>query len=189
MRAVGLVVSMIGLFIFAMLMGFVFDLITVNMEELRKGKSMVVEKDHTLILGWSDKLYTILLELCDANESRPDGTMGGVIVILATPGEGMCPETKDDMIAELDERIDEERRKCTKFVIRVGSPMLASDLAKVADHHHLERRRAELRRVRADLAQRVHPPRMTELLRGTGERDVGHRSPPVARGFRQVADA
>jgi len=134
MRAVGLVVSMIGLFIFAMLMGFVFDLITVNMEELRKGKSMVVEKDHTLILGWSDKIYTILLELCDANESRPDGTMGGVIVILATPGEGTCPDCKDDMIAELDERIDEERRKCTKFVIRVGSPMLASDLAKVAAH-------------------------------------------------------
>lgn len=133
-RAVGLVVSMIGLFIFAMLMGFVFDLITLQMTELRKGKSIVVEKDHTLILGWSDKLYTILMELCDANESRPDGTSGGVIVILATPGEGMAPECKDDMIAELDERIDEERRKGTKFVIRVGSPMLASDLAKVACH-------------------------------------------------------
>ena len=33
--------------------------------------------------------------------------------------------------AELDERIDEERRKGTIFVIRVGSPSLYSDLQKV----------------------------------------------------------
>jgi len=130
-RVLGVFTSMIGLFIFAMLMGFVFDLITVQMAELRKGKSMVVERDHTLILGWTDKLYTILTELCDANETRPDGTEGGVVVILATPG-GMAPECKDDMIAELDERIDEEQRKGTIFVVRVGSPMLYSDLQKVA---------------------------------------------------------
>ena len=33
--------------------------------------------------------------------------------------------------AELDERIDEEQRKGTIFVVRVGSPMLYSDLQKV----------------------------------------------------------
>jgi len=130
-RFVGGVISMIGLFIFAMLMGFVFDLITVNMEELRKGKSKVVEREHTLILGWSDKIYAILLQLCDANECGPNGERGGTVVILATPG-GLAPESKEDMIIELDERIDEERRKGTLFVVRVGSPMLTSDLKKVA---------------------------------------------------------
>ena len=31
--------------------------------------------------GWTDKLYTILTELCDANETRPDGTEGGAASI------------------------------------------------------------------------------------------------------------
>lgn len=125
-RVVGAIVSLLGLLVFAMLMGFVFDLITINMEELRKGKSHVVEKDHTLILGWSDKIFTILGELCAANETRPDGSCGGVIVILAD----QLP--KDEMMAELEERFPEEDRLGSKFVLRTGSPMLASDLTKVA---------------------------------------------------------
>ena len=31
-----------------------------KVEELRKGRSRVLEKDHTLILGWSDKVFSIV---------------------------------------------------------------------------------------------------------------------------------
>lgn len=125
-RIVGVITSLMGLFVFAMLLGFVGDLITVNMDELRKGKSKVCEHDHTLILGWTDKMFTIMKELCDANETRPDGTHGGVIVILDDKLD------KETMNAELEDRIPEDERMGTKFVFRVGSPMLATDLQKVA---------------------------------------------------------
>eukprot|EP00658_Telonema_sp_P-2_P032089 TRINITY_DN23855_c0_g1_i1.p1 TRINITY_DN23855_c0_g1~~TRINITY_DN23855_c0_g1_i1.p1 ORF type:complete len:699 (-),score=231.86 TRINITY_DN23855_c0_g1_i1:70-2166(-) len=125
-RIVGGAISVAGLVLFAILTGFIFDLITVKMEELRKGKSKVVEQDHTLILGWSDKLFTILKELCDANSTRPDGSHGGVIVILANLID------KEEMLGELDDRIPEEDRMGSKFVVRYGSSMLAYDLAKVA---------------------------------------------------------
>ena len=37
---------------------------------MRKGRSVVLEEDHTLILGWSDTVFTVLSELEIANESR-----------------------------------------------------------------------------------------------------------------------
>jgi len=123
-RIPGVVLSLIGLFVMAMLLGFVFDLITVNMDELRKGKSIVVEKEHTLILGWSEKLFTILEEICDANESRPDGTTGAPIVILSDTLD------KETMEAELADRIED--RKGSRIICRTGSPMIGGDLMKVA---------------------------------------------------------
>ena len=42
--------------IFAMMLGLVSDAISEKVDSLRKGKSEVIEKNHILILGWSDKL-------------------------------------------------------------------------------------------------------------------------------------
>ena len=50
-----------------------------QMDQMRKGRSEVQESDHTLILGWSDKLYGLITELANANESIG----GGAIVVLA----------------------------------------------------------------------------------------------------------
>lgn len=36
---------------------------------MKKGLSDVLETNHTLILGWSDKLIPIINEICIANES------------------------------------------------------------------------------------------------------------------------
>lgn len=55
-RLVAVSISFGGMLIFAMMLGLVSDGISEKFDSLRKGKSEVVEQNHTLILGWSDKL-------------------------------------------------------------------------------------------------------------------------------------
>lgn len=55
-RLVSVSISFGGMLIFAMMLGLVSDAISEKFDSLRKGKSEVVEQNHTLILGWSDKL-------------------------------------------------------------------------------------------------------------------------------------
>ena len=74
-----LLVTLGGLFIVASLIGVIANAFDQKIDELRKGKSKVIERDHTLILGWSPKVFQIVSELCIANESRGKSA----IVILA----------------------------------------------------------------------------------------------------------
>eukprot|EP01018_Ginkgo_biloba_P015580 Gb_31318 [translate_table: standard] len=55
-RIVSVSISLGGMLIFAMMLGLVSDAISEKVDSLRKGKSEVIENNHTLILGWSDKL-------------------------------------------------------------------------------------------------------------------------------------
>jgi len=55
-RLVSVSISFGGMLIFAMMLGLVSDAISEKFDSLRKGRSEVVERNHTLILGWSDKL-------------------------------------------------------------------------------------------------------------------------------------
>lgn len=59
-RLVAVSISFGGMLIFAMMLGLVSDTISEKFDSLRKGKSEVVEHNHTLILGWSDKLVRFL---------------------------------------------------------------------------------------------------------------------------------
>lgn len=60
-KLVSVSISFGGMLIFAMMLGLVSDAISEKFDSLRKGKSEVVEQNHTLILGWSDKLVRCLL--------------------------------------------------------------------------------------------------------------------------------
>lgn len=55
-KLVSVSISFGGMLIFAMMLGLVSDAISEKFDSLRKGKSEVVEQNHTLVLGWSDKL-------------------------------------------------------------------------------------------------------------------------------------
>lgn len=64
-RLVSVSISFGGMLIFAMMLGLVSDAISEKFDSLRKGRSEVVERNHTLILGWSDKLvrpYVVCFE-------------------------------------------------------------------------------------------------------------------------------
>lgn len=59
-RIVSVSISSGGMLIFAMMLGLVSDAISEKVDSLRKGKSEVIERNHILILGWSDKLVCSL---------------------------------------------------------------------------------------------------------------------------------
>ena len=65
-----LVLTIGGLFIVSALIGVIAAGIDTKLADLRRGRSIVLEKDHTVILGWSDSIFTIVRELTVANESR-----------------------------------------------------------------------------------------------------------------------
>jgi hypothetical protein len=69
-RVTMLMVTLGGIFIVGTLIGVLTTGIQGTIERLRKGRSFVMEEGHTLILGWSSKIHTIISELTIANENQ-----------------------------------------------------------------------------------------------------------------------
>ena len=115
------VMTLGGIFLVSMLIGVVTSGIEARLEELRKGRSFVAEEGHTLILGWSPHVFTILSELvtANANQRRP------CVVILAE-------KDKVEMDDELRARLGSTGR--TRVVCRTGSPLDLADL-EIANPH------------------------------------------------------
>ena len=63
-------VTICGLFITSLLIGIINTGMQSKMESLRKGKSKILEEDHTVILGFNDSTYTLLNELIEANRNQ-----------------------------------------------------------------------------------------------------------------------
>ncbi|XP_047962682.1 probable ion channel POLLUX isoform X1 [Salvia hispanica] len=118
-RIVSVSISAGGMLIFAMMLGLVSDAISEKVDSLRKGKSEVIESNHILILGWSDKLGSLLKQLAIANKSIG----GGVIVVLAE-------RDKEEM--EMDIAKLEFDLMGTSIICRSGSPLILADLKKVS---------------------------------------------------------
>jgi voltage-gated potassium channel Kch len=110
-----------GLLIFSALIGVVATGVDRKLAELRKGRSRVIESGHTLILGWSDTVFTILSELAVANENEKDSC----VVILAD---------RDKVEMEDAIRAKVRRPNGTRVVCRSGSPIDLHDLDLVNPH-------------------------------------------------------
>ena len=74
-----LVITLLGLFMVSIFIGIITNSIDNKIESLRKGRSLVLEKNHTLILGWDEHIFTILSELIISNQNQ----RRACIVILA----------------------------------------------------------------------------------------------------------
>jgi voltage-gated potassium channel Kch len=116
-----LIVTLGGLLIVASLIGIVSGAFNTKVEELRKGRSKVIESDHTLILGWSTKVFPIVSEIVIANESRGRSA----IVVLA---DGDKVEMEDAIRA----RVPKPGK--TKIIVRSGDPMDLTDLELANPH-------------------------------------------------------
>lgn len=114
-RAITFLITLGGIFIVSTLIGVLGSGIESKLEELKKGKSFVMEKDHTLILGWSSKIFTIISELVIANENQKKPR----IVILADMD-------KVEMEDEIRNKMG--NLKNTKVICRKGSPNDLIDL-------------------------------------------------------------
>jgi voltage-gated potassium channel Kch len=114
-RTITFFVTIGGIFIISMLIGVLSSGIEGKLSELQKGKSIVLEKDFILILGWSSKIFTIISELLIANESARKPC----IVILAD---------KDKVEMEDEIRNKLGNLKNMKIVCRNGKPHHLEDL-------------------------------------------------------------
>mgnify|MGYP001069796699 CR=1 FL=1 len=110
LRIATLAIVFTGIFVTSTLIGIITTGIEGKLDQLRKGRSTIVESRHTLILGWSPKIFPILSELVVANENQPDAC----IAILA-------PRDKVEMEDQIRDRIAETGT--TRVVCRTGSPM------------------------------------------------------------------
>uniref|UniRef100_A0A0E0JRJ6 RCK N-terminal domain-containing protein n=1 Tax=Oryza punctata TaxID=4537 RepID=A0A0E0JRJ6_ORYPU len=118
-RIVSVSISSGGMLVFATMLGLVSDAISEKVDSWRKGKSEVIEVNHILILGWSDKLGSLLKQLAIANKSIG----GGVVVVLAE-------RDKEEM--EMDIGKLEFDFMGTSVICRSGSPLILADLKKVS---------------------------------------------------------
>ncbi|MEG4504952.1 hypothetical protein QUA81_12300 [Microcoleus sp. F6_B4] len=117
-KVVGVVTIFIGLVLFSSLVAFITQEFESKLQSLRKGKSIVVEENHTLILGFTDRVVDIIQELVVANESEDDA----VIVLLSQ-------KEKEEMDDFLRDNVGKTQK--TRLVTRNGSITNLSDLDKV----------------------------------------------------------
>jgi voltage-gated potassium channel Kch len=104
-----------GLFVFGTLVGIITSGIDRQVERLRRGRSLVLESGHSLILGWSPQIFGIVRELVTANRHRRD-----CIVVLADRDK---VEMEEDIHAHLS------GLGRMRIVVRTGDPLEHADLA------------------------------------------------------------
>lgn len=121
LRLIALFVTLGGIFIISTLIGTLTSGIESKLDDLRKGKSRVLESGHTLILGWSPKVFTIISELLVANENQRKAH----IVILA---ERDKVEMEDDIATRFP------ATKNTKIICRTGTSLDLDEL-EIANPH------------------------------------------------------
>jgi Trk K+ transport system NAD-binding subunit len=154
-----LLVTIGGLFIVAALVGVLSSGLDTRLEELRKGRSRVVEQGHTVLLGWSDQIFTMVAELVAANESEARSC----IAILAD-------RDKVEMEDDLRDRLGGTGR--TRVVCRTGNPTDPVDLEIV----NLDVAKSVI--VVSPDAEEADALVIKTLL-ALGNRDWGGRRPPV----------
>lgn len=120
-RIAMLFVTLGGIFIISTLIGIISSGIEARLEDLRKGRSFVVERGHTVILGWSPQVFSIISELVVANENQKDSC----IAILAE-------QDKVEMEDEIRDKVGKTGR--TRIVCRTGNPIDLSDLEIINPH-------------------------------------------------------
>jgi voltage-gated potassium channel Kch len=117
-RIIALFVTLTGIFVAGSLIGLIANAIDQKVAELRKGRSVVIEEGHTIVLGWSPRLPVILTELVIANANHRDQAF----VVLA-------PRAKEEMEDELHHLVPNGRT--TRIVCRTGDPGDPRDLELV----------------------------------------------------------
>ena len=110
-----LVITLAGILVFSILIGLLTTGLQDMMDSLRKGRSKVIESKHTIILGWSDQIFTIISELIEANSNLRKSC----IVVMGN-------KDKIEMDDEIRSRIPDSGR--TRIVCRTGNPIDVNDM-------------------------------------------------------------
>ncbi|MFV8754970.1 CASTOR/POLLUX-related putative ion channel [Nannocystaceae bacterium ST9] len=121
-RAIMMTATVGGILLIGSLVAVLVASVANRFNALRQGHSRVLEQGHTLVLGWSRQIFTIVGELALANRSRKRGC----IVVYAE-------HDKVWMEDELRAKVGDTGR--TRVVVRSGDPTDPASLATVAPEH------------------------------------------------------
>ncbi|MFY8161932.1 MAG: CASTOR/POLLUX-related putative ion channel [Candidatus Kapaibacteriota bacterium] len=111
-----LISTFMGLFVISILIAVVNSGVINKINDLRKGKSFVYERNHIVILGWSFQVFPVISELIISNLSKHKP----VISILAD---------KDKVFMEDEIKSKVGNTFNTKIVCRTGNPIDIHDLS------------------------------------------------------------
>jgi len=101
----------------SIIFSFVNNLLMRFQENMRRGKSPISNSGHTLILGWSERIFSIIGELDIANANQK----GAVIAIFSSLGAVDMDDTLKSRLGEI---------KHTKLITRHGDPTNIYDLRR-----------------------------------------------------------
>ena len=108
--------SLMGLVVLSLLISLINNTMRSRIEALRRGETPVLERDHVLLLGWNNKVFSVLRQLARLEP-------GIKVVILA-------PRDIDHMQEEL--RVAGIQRERMTIILRSGIPSNRSELERVA---------------------------------------------------------
>lgn len=108
-----------GIFIVSSLIGVITTGLEGKIAELRKGRSRVVEHGHTVLLGWSEQVFTVVAELVEANQSKRKSC----VAILANRDKVEMEDAIRDRVGDLGR---------TRIVCRTGDPLKIADVELVS---------------------------------------------------------
>jgi len=108
------IVTLSGIFITSALIGIINTGLSNRIENLQKGNAKIIEKGHTIILGYNDALFPILSELQISNKSA-------CIVVLGH-------EDKQVMEEQINRRVPKPHT--ARIICRSGDVTSAFDLAR-----------------------------------------------------------
>jgi len=118
-RIIMFLVTLGGVFVISTLIGVLTSAVEARLEDLRKGRSRVLESGHIVILGWNQQVFTIIRELVTANENQKQSC----IVIMGD-------KDKVEMEDAIRDRVGDTGK--TRVVCRSGSCMDVYDLKLVS---------------------------------------------------------
>jgi ion channel POLLUX/CASTOR len=119
LRVLATVDTILGVIVAGLLISSLSGNFQSRLENIRRGSSAVDERHHFLILGWSEKIFSIIDQLAEANIEK-----GRITVVVMAEGDKMAME--DDLRGKL------VHLKRIKLVVRQGSSQSVSDLTRVA---------------------------------------------------------
>jgi len=119
-----LLITFLGMAFTSTIIGIVGNGIEEKIGEMKKGHSAVVEKNHTVILGFNDNTHTIIDEIMECNNSR--GVSGNVVIVDNLPKEEMEHTAKEVGWGHL--RYDDDEKDTAKKERRITTIFRSGDL-------------------------------------------------------------
>ncbi len=118
-RMVSVLVTVLGVVVAGLLISALAGNFSAALEQIRRTGAPVVEKGHFVVLGWSEKIFSVIDQLAEAYALE-----GRITVVV------MAERDKVEMEGELEEKIQYGNR--VRIVVRSGSSVTMGHLAKIA---------------------------------------------------------